>query len=82
MFLALPLFHLVLESSQPRDCEEFLASLNERRGVIGCRFWTCTDFRKTYMNYTGLFVFSGSFGSFERGIMFNSGQKQCDFPGD
>lgn len=82
MFLALPLFHLVLESGQPLDCEEFLAFLNERRGVIGCRFWTCTDFRKTYMNYTGLFVFSVSFGSFERGIRFNSGQKQCDFPGD
>lgn len=42
MFLALPLFHLVLESGQPLDCEEFLAFLNESQGVIGCRFWTCT----------------------------------------
>lgn len=32
-------------------------------------------FRKTHVNYTGSLMFSGSFGSFERGIRFNLGPK-------
>ena len=84
MFLALHLFHLVLDLAQVLDCEESWRLL---RWGWGCNWLQVLDFSpwwiftKTHTNYTGLFMFSGSFGVWKR-VSSSAVEKKADFPGD